>query len=1014
MSNMSYLSNGNSKENSNETIQGGDKKVMKKILSVALSTAMAFSMFASVAFGDAATATTPEQKFDALKAKGVFSGFPDGLAHLEKDMTRAEFAKVITKLLGLKEVTGTLSYKDKNYNAKNWAVPYIEAVSAAGIMQGKDTAKKIFDFNGKVTVEEMATVLQRALKLEIPANPTNNASAWAKGYVQAAIDKGYISKDANFKANATRSVLVETAYAIDQARSIPTVASYKIVDSSNVEFTLSNGEVVKVKLDKALEANKETSVTFKDAAGHEITSKITWVVTSASKVQGAAASNLKEVVVTFDGTVDVATAENEDNYSIKGDKTVLSATASADKKSVTLLLDDKDSAVLVNQKETEVTVRNVKNEDKSKTIEQTVKFTPVDVQIPEVKEVVGLGTKAFKVKFSEPVKKAGVFASNNFKVDGKVIAANVEYKYPNIAIVNTALPVGDHTLTVSNVEDFSGLKVAPVETSFKIAEDTTAPEVVSVKTSDLRKVTVEFNETVKSVSKAYHNTAVNKATDIVISDNKVTLYFANPLNLNENTIYLEGVTDYSLNSANREAKVNPTLDTERPTVVKAKLSQQDNATKNHQITVEFSESVDPASATDRANYVLKDKNGKAAVVNGLNSNGKPVLTPSYNPKNNTVTIDLAGKLANGTYTLEVSGVKDTAYVANTMLPFSTTLDSSVAVDGTISRVWKVDSNNSNETYIYIQFNKTLSVEGVGDATQKAKYKVNGKALGSSDSVDLITPDTVRLTVSPKVNATSVQVNLVADKDGNFFVDSDGNYVISKNVGSDFIQVKADKDIVANSTEEIKVVFAGKLSYVDYRDFVAVQGDDSYYASKASLSEDGTTVTLTFADNNKLPADFKGNLTTIGNVQTQDAFGTRIASIDQVVVDKIAPEAKDLGSKSFGIKAVANASTYDITIQTTEALQLDISKVQPNFDKELFTVKINDKKVTSINTIEYKNDGKIVLNVTPAVTPENTDVVSVVFDGTANEAAKAVVDTSTSKNALKGFTLAEQLRFVEVK
>lgn len=63
-------------------VQGGEKKVMKKILSVALSTAMAFSMFASVAFGDAAA--TPQQKFDALAAKGILNGYPDGQAHLEK------------------------------------------------------------------------------------------------------------------------------------------------------------------------------------------------------------------------------------------------------------------------------------------------------------------------------------------------------------------------------------------------------------------------------------------------------------------------------------------------------------------------------------------------------------------------------------------------------------------------------------------------------------------------------------------------------------------------------------------------------------------------------------------------------------------------------------------------------------------------------------------------------------------------------------------------------------------
>ena len=145
-------------------VQGGEKKVMKKILSVALSTAMAFSMFASVAFGDAA-ATTPQQKFDALAAKGILNGYPDGQAHLERDLTRAEFAKIVTKLFDLTEVNNKLSYKDKGYNATNWAVPYIEAVTAANLMQGKDTVKGIFDYNGKVTVEEVAAVLVRALKL---------------------------------------------------------------------------------------------------------------------------------------------------------------------------------------------------------------------------------------------------------------------------------------------------------------------------------------------------------------------------------------------------------------------------------------------------------------------------------------------------------------------------------------------------------------------------------------------------------------------------------------------------------------------------------------------------------------------------------------------------------------------------------------------------------------------------------------------------------------------------------
>ena len=73
---------------------------MKKSLSLLVAIAMVFSMFASVAFAADATTTelTTQEKFDALKAAGVFTGYPDGTAGLTNEMTRAEFAKVLAKV----------------------------------------------------------------------------------------------------------------------------------------------------------------------------------------------------------------------------------------------------------------------------------------------------------------------------------------------------------------------------------------------------------------------------------------------------------------------------------------------------------------------------------------------------------------------------------------------------------------------------------------------------------------------------------------------------------------------------------------------------------------------------------------------------------------------------------------------------------------------------------------------------------------------------------------------------
>nr|6CWM_A Chain A, Surface (S-) layer glycoprotein [Paenibacillus alvei]6CWN_A Chain A, Surface (S-) layer glycoprotein [Paenibacillus alvei]7SV5_A Chain A, Surface (S-) layer glycoprotein [Paenibacillus alvei]7SV5_B Chain B, Surface (S-) layer glycoprotein [Paenibacillus alvei] len=169
-----------------------------------------------VAFGADAAKTTQE-KFDALKEAGVFSGYPGTTdAKLGQDMTRAEFAKVLVKLFGLKEIHGQYSYKDKNYDAKNWAAPFIEAVTAEGLMQAKDLTKKIFDFNGKITVEEASKTLVTALKLEPVKDAQNKATDWAKGYFEAAVNAGLFSKDANPKANATRAQLVEAAFAADE------------------------------------------------------------------------------------------------------------------------------------------------------------------------------------------------------------------------------------------------------------------------------------------------------------------------------------------------------------------------------------------------------------------------------------------------------------------------------------------------------------------------------------------------------------------------------------------------------------------------------------------------------------------------------------------------------------------------------------------------------------------------------------------------------------------------------
>lgn len=481
---------------------------MKKILSVALSTAMAFSMFASVAFGETAT-LTPQQKFDALAAKGILNGYPDGQAHLEKDLTRAEFAKIVTKLFNLTEVTGKLSYKDKGYNAQNWAVPYIEAVTAANLMQGKDTVKGIFDYNGKVTVEEVAAVLFRALKLEAPATTDNSASAWAKGYAQAVINKGLVAQNTNFKANATRSLVVETAYAADQLLSTPvlTVASAEALSPTKVVVTFSDKTTTTVELTTALVAGVETTINFK-YKDKDFTTKVTL---AAPKVVSATAPNAKQVVVKFNRSIDVDSVANGGKV-LDG---VVKVTKVGSK-------DDEVSNAVVNfnadNTEATITLPGVKGlkgdytvvvSDAVKTTagEKVPAFTTLlsvnDTVAPTVASVVSTAkgtTKDVYVTFSEPVKTTGIIAT----VNGSSSAVTVQNDtYTEFKLSGVSLESGKtYDVSLLNVTDYAG-NVAnpnPIKTTVTVVSDVAAPVIKSLTAVSDKFVEVEFDKNVDRAS----------------------------------------------------------------------------------------------------------------------------------------------------------------------------------------------------------------------------------------------------------------------------------------------------------------------------------------------------------------------------------------------------------------------------------------------------------------------------------------------------------------------------------
>jgi len=246
---------------------------------------------------DAAT----KAKFDALISAGIFDGVSDTTFGLKDEMNRAQFAKVAALIYGLKVDASetTSSFKDVRADdpANGYALPYIEAVKAAGITDGY--GEGIYNPAGKVTKEQLATFLIRGLGEDAEAKATlgvndTTVSPWAKGYVALALELKLLPNGADGKfggqTNATRDLLLTGAYEAKQ-QYVP-IGKVSIVEAKQVGVKKIN-----VTFNKAVDSTKAgLSVTKAEGA------QIDWAADKRSATL-IFAKNLEEgsYVITLSG-----------------------------------------------------------------------------------------------------------------------------------------------------------------------------------------------------------------------------------------------------------------------------------------------------------------------------------------------------------------------------------------------------------------------------------------------------------------------------------------------------------------------------------------------------------------------------------------------------------------------------------------------------------------------------------------------------------------------------------------
>lgn len=193
---------------------------MKKRISIMLLLAMGSSLLPAAGNPIYATDLTAQQKFDALKARGIFSGITDGSAALDQNMNRAQFARVSALLLNLEgigtpdtKVVTEKPFSDVELDA--WYVEEVAAAKEAGIMVGSSDGT--FNPDNDMSVQELAVATARILGLEPEEGAeVEGAADWAAGYIQA-LKSNDIDLPTNYTDGATRSVLVSVSFQTEAA-----------------------------------------------------------------------------------------------------------------------------------------------------------------------------------------------------------------------------------------------------------------------------------------------------------------------------------------------------------------------------------------------------------------------------------------------------------------------------------------------------------------------------------------------------------------------------------------------------------------------------------------------------------------------------------------------------------------------------------------------------------------------------------------------------------------------------
>ncbi len=761
---------------------------MKKILAFTLALAMVLSTM-TVTFA-------ASKEVEALANLKLLLNTTD--AEVNAELNRAVGLAMVLKALGYTQEDANAKAADNKFTDMEkaaWAKGFATLGEELKLTNGVSVEPKLFAPAAKLSKQAFVTFMLRALGYD-------SNDAWAKA--------GELAKEAKLVEDAT---LEDASFTKGEAAVVMYNALKAKVQKDEKGRTLAEKLVADGKM------NKELAVANGLVSGEP----------EKLEVAEVKADNLREAVVTFNGTVDKATAEKVGNYKATG-KTFGKAKVLEDNKTVVLTLNSTNS--FENNKTIKLTVAGVKNVAGVVMTKQEINFTPKDVEYPVVKNVVYTGPKSLEITFSEPIKQAGkvVLKAGNSTLSAKAEISEGDERVVEVTTFSTLkdgteylVCVGDPKNSNQYAKDYANYPNIYFEGTYAYAADKTAPEA-TVTSANQKVVAVEFNKPVRglTVKHFYHSFAAYTAkklykdaelkkplTDKNEAVSKVWVQFydeklaksdrgnALPAGNVQFTIMNEAdkvkiQDNWKNNFASTTIDLTIVADREAPEVVTVEVDGEKD------IKVTFNEKI---SNIKRERFTLLDKDGKE-----IEKGSKMKVSAEDGDK--VAKLSLSESYAGKTVTLQIKGIKDASLYENMMADYTTTFefgDKTWKGLKTVEFKWEGTAADNYRFFIYATFDEDMDSSAINLDNYKLRNKTTGKTVKIKGSADFY-----------EGKANIVQFELSYDKDKNdestdaSFVA--GNGMVVKNDGAtpansiiELLVNNAVKDLAGNGNPDFQQV-----------------------------------------------------------------------------------------------------------------------------------------------------------------------------------------------------------------